>query len=239
MTTDEHDELALSKQARTVFVQDFTTVDRPFHVTAERVEAERERVFERAIASARAEGERLRTCIGTDLWPASLGQSVEVTPGLARRSTDGLLVAFRWRPVGVGGPFPRLDADLEVAPFGPLLTALSVRGRYRPTAVLAGRPDELLLHRITESTVRAFLGGLCVALADGERCGDQRWDGAGAAEPGPSAPSGGASTAGGVSASGGPSTTGRSLGHGGVQPTGQFWAAAGWGLVDAPSPPIG
>lgn len=91
---------------------------------------------------------------------------MEIHLGPFRRRGDRILIAFSWEAHGAASLFPQLDADLEAAPFGPDETVLTVRGTYDPPA---GRPgkvvDELLLHRIAESTIRAFLDALCAELA--------------------------------------------------------------------------
>lgn len=79
-------------------------------------------------------------------------------------------MAFSWEAVGSAASlFPRLDADIDLAPFGTDQTAISLGGRYEPPAGSFGRlADELLLHRIAGSTIRAFLNGICARLGDRE-----------------------------------------------------------------------
>lgn len=153
-----------------MFVQDFKTIDRPYDDVAARIAADTEKVLGAALDATRAEGERLRVKVGPAGWPAVLGKTVEVHPGPVRAQGDGVLVAFSWEVKGGASLFPRLDADLEVAPFGTNQTALALRGRYDPpVGPLGRRADQLLLHRLAESTIRAFLDSVCTSLGASSR----------------------------------------------------------------------
>ncbi|MHB1787269.1 MAG: hypothetical protein ACYCS7_14220, partial [Acidimicrobiales bacterium] len=88
--------------------------------------------------------------------------------GPLRAHGDGVLLAFSWDALGSTSLFPRLDADFEAAPLGMGRTQLVLRARYEPPGGALGRGvDRLLLHRVAESTLRAFLDRVCVGLADG------------------------------------------------------------------------
>lgn len=149
-----------------MFVQDFAVVERPFDEVAARFDGDRAAVLAGAFAAVRLEGERLRLRVGLAGWPSAFAKTVELTPGPVRELGDGLLVAFRWEAVGSSNSlFPRLDADLQVAPFGTDQTVVTLRGRYEPPAGQLGRlADQLVLHRLAESTMRAFLAGVCARL---------------------------------------------------------------------------
>jgi hypothetical protein len=59
-----------------------------------------------------------------------------------------------------------MSADLEVAPLDENLTQLTLRGRYEPPLGAVGRRiDRLLMHRVAEASVRAFLGRLVSTLS--------------------------------------------------------------------------
>ncbi len=95
-----------------------------------------------------------------------LAKTVEVTFGPVRSHSDVTLLAFTWQATGSGSLFPALDADLELSPLGEGRTELTLRGRYQPPGGVIGRRiDELLLHRLADATVRAFLSSLAARLA--------------------------------------------------------------------------
>ena len=157
----------LGREARAIFVQDFASLDAPFPAMAREAQHDQDGLLEHGLGAALSECEHLSEVVGPELWPTSLGRSADVVPGPTRQSPGGVLIAFRWEPVGTGGSFPQLDADLELAPLGPELTVVSVRGRYRRPECPPGEPNQdALMHRIAERTVRAFLTGVCLELRD-------------------------------------------------------------------------
>jgi hypothetical protein len=155
------------------FVQDRRVVDRPFEEVVAAVEAGGGAVLGKALDASREAGERLCARVAPASWPAALAKTVTVKPGPVRRFGDGILIAFSWEAEGGESLFPRLDADIEIAPFGVDRATLDLRGRYDPPAGNLGRvADKLLLHRLAESTVRAFLGSVCNAVAGRSGTGD-------------------------------------------------------------------
>jgi hypothetical protein len=155
-----------------VFVQDFVVVERPYDEVAERLVGDAKGILGEAFTASQAEGERLRVRVGLAGWPDAFAKTVELSPGPIRlRPEGGLLLAFSWQAVGsTASLFPRLDADLDVAPFGTDQTVVSLGGRYVPPAGALGRvADELVLHRLAGSTLRAFLNGLAERLTTGDR----------------------------------------------------------------------
>lgn len=166
-----------------MFVQEVALVDCPFDDVARRLEAdpiallappprdgllseEATRVAERIAGTAEeptdahADGSAGRRRVGPGAWPAALARTVTVQVGPVRRRDAALLVALSWSPDTdrTSGLLPSLEADLEVVPVGTSETALTLRGRYEPPAGAFGRRvDALVLHRLAEATVRAFL----------------------------------------------------------------------------------
>jgi hypothetical protein len=156
-----------------VFVQDHRVVERPFDEVAATFENGGGAVLGEALDATREAGEGLSAKVAPLSWPVALAKTVTIEPGPVRRFGDGILVAFSWKAEGGESLFPRLDADIEIAPFGVDRTTLELRGRYEPPAGNLGRvADKLLLHRLAESTVRAFLGSVCGAVADRSGIGD-------------------------------------------------------------------
>lgn len=147
------------------FVQDFKIVDRTFEEVASRFTSGVESLLGAGLVPARSEGERLRLKVAPRGWPAVLARTVEICPGPVRTVGDSLIVAFSWEAAAKDSLFPHLDADIEVAPFGLLQSVIAIHGRYEPPAGTSGaHADELLLHRLAESTVRAFLDGVCASV---------------------------------------------------------------------------
>jgi hypothetical protein len=152
------------------FVQDFKIVDSPYEQVVPQFTSGMGSLLQEGLRPALTEGERLRIKVAPAGWPAALARTVEVHPGPVRDIEDGVLVAFSWE-TGERSLFPRLDADFEVVRFGPQQTLISLRGRYEPPAGEFGRhADELLAHRIAESTLRAFLDGVCARLSARPLC---------------------------------------------------------------------
>lgn len=87
-----------------------------------------------------------------------LARKVEIELGQAVRMPTKTVVPLRWHATGVGGLFPSLDADLEVAPLGPMRTQLAISARYVPPLGAVGRAiDRALLFRVAEATLKDFL----------------------------------------------------------------------------------
>lgn len=150
-----------------MFVQDFATIEHPYLEVAVRLVADPATILGAAVDPTRREGERLTARVAPASWPAVLAKTVVVEVGSIRQFEDGLIVGFTWKASGGASLFPSLDADLDVAPFGSRRTSVTLRGNYQPPAGLIGRQiDQLLLHRLAEATVRAFLGNVCSCLGE-------------------------------------------------------------------------
>ena len=151
-----------------MFVQDFQVIEPQYWQVVEQLTADAQALLVGALDGARSEGERLRVRVGPPGWPAIVAKTVEIHPGPLRVYGDGVLLAFSWEASGSASLFPRLDADLEVAPLGAEGTQLILRARYEPPWGVLGRGvDKVLLHRVAESTVRAFLARICAGLTAG------------------------------------------------------------------------
>jgi hypothetical protein len=81
------------------------------------------------------------------------------------RRGDGWVVPFHWYGATAPALFPVMSAELYLAPLGPHETGLSFSGTYLPPLGGMGRmADMLLLHRVVERSVRAFLLALAAEL---------------------------------------------------------------------------
>lgn len=157
-----------------MFVQDFLVFDRSYdQVLACLGAGERsDALLGAALEGTREKGESLRARVGPAGWPAVFSKAVEIRSGPLRHHGDSVLIPLRWVASEGASLFPRLDADLEASPFGPAQTQLVLRARYEPPGGALGRGvDRVLLHRLAESTLRAFLAGIRTTLEqtiDGE-----------------------------------------------------------------------
>lgn len=141
-------------------------VDCPYEAVVRRFQARVEQVLGVAVEHTRDEGDRLTRKVAPAGWPAALAPTVALEVGPLRTQGNRLLVAFSWRSVGASSLFPRLEADLEITPCSTSETGLVLRGSYDPPAGPIGRRvDDLLLHRIAEATLRAFLDSVLASLA--------------------------------------------------------------------------
>ena len=149
-----------------MFVQDLMIVDRPAgEVVAELRDGA---ILGRAAEEAGEALGDLRVKVGPKSWPPLLAKTVEVTLGPERQHDDVTLLAFSWRATGHPSLFPTLDADLEVSPLGDSQSELSLRGRYEPPGGAPGKvADRLVLHRLADATMRAFLSRLALRLEAG------------------------------------------------------------------------
>lgn len=87
-----------------------------------------------------------------------IARQVEIELGDAVRMPTKTVVPLRWHATGATGLFPSLDADLEVAPLGPMRTQLAISARYVPPLGALGRAiDRALLFRVAEATLKDFL----------------------------------------------------------------------------------
>jgi hypothetical protein len=92
---------------------------------------------------------------------------VRLDLGQAVRAQTKTVVPMRWAPVGGGGLFPELDADLEIAAIAPGRCQLAMSARYVPPLGVMGRAlDRAVLFRVAEATIKDFLDGVAEHLAE-------------------------------------------------------------------------
>jgi hypothetical protein len=101
--------------------------------------------------------------------PARMGEfvarTVLVRLGEPSARGDVVMVPIRWEDAQHPALFPVLDGDLEVAPLDVDRCRVVLYAAYRPPLRAVGRLiDDALLHRVAESTVRAFLHRAAQAL---------------------------------------------------------------------------
>lgn len=97
---------------------------------------------------------------------ARVGRRVEVQLGSWVDVPPGVLIPISWRAAEATELFPRMEADLMLAPMGASITQLSICGRYTPPLAGLGQLlDRALLHRIAEATINDFLARTAHLLA--------------------------------------------------------------------------
>jgi hypothetical protein len=150
-----------------MFVSDFVIVDLPIRETQRRLLEEAGTRLSTHALAADDEAAELRLRVGPEIWGRQvIGKAVSVELGATRVRGDRLVIALRWEGTGTAGAiFPDLDADLELAPLGPGATQVTLQGRYQPPVPVIGPGmDRLVLHRLAQSSIRAFLRRLAEAL---------------------------------------------------------------------------
>ena len=147
-----------------MLLHDYAYVPIPVERVRDRIVADHGEWLSPMAAGAAREGDVLRLRVGPIESLPMLGKTVTVHTGEAIARGEVTVVPMTWQATGSPGLFPALTADLEVAAIGPMLTQLTLRGRYEPPlGALGQRLDRLLMHRVAEATIRAFM----LRLAEG------------------------------------------------------------------------
>jgi hypothetical protein len=116
---------------------------------------------------AQARGDGLLGEVGIGPLGARLRRQVRIRLGEPVRFPSMTSLPLTWEPVGLEGLLPRLDANLELGPLGGDRTQLAMSARYRPPLGVVGQAvDRLLLHRVAEATVKAFLDRVGQAITN-------------------------------------------------------------------------
>lgn len=109
-------------------------------------------------------GERLLADVGFG-DRSRLDRSVAIDLGPPIRMASKTILPLKWTAARTSRLFPSLEADLEVAPLGPLQTQLAMSARYVPPFGALGKAiDRTLLHRVAEATLKDFLDRVGAAL---------------------------------------------------------------------------
>ena len=111
-----------------------------------------------ALVSAGGDLEELLMAeVGFTVAGRRLGSRVEIKVGEPAALGEGMAMPLSWKSASREELFPKLEADLELAPLGNSMTQLSVNARYEPPLALVGRIlDRTLLHRVAEAVIRDF-----------------------------------------------------------------------------------
>lgn len=145
-----------------MFVSHVTRVSLPFETAADR--------FGNVVGDlaglahgAYREGEKVQARIGTG--NPVLAKRVFLEIGQAARTSRELIVPVSWRATSTPHLFPRMDAQLTLAPATDDTTQVSFSGSYSvPFGPVGEFFDEALLHRVAKQTVENFVERVTGAL---------------------------------------------------------------------------
>jgi hypothetical protein len=155
--TWSYDRAARPSRYLAMILHDFVTVELPL-ADVERVVLDGSSLLDASAAAAYAQGECLRLRVGPGGSDGRCTKSIHVEVGQPHIHDDTVGIPMLLEAVGTPGLFPRLDANVELAPLSASLTQLTFFGSYGPPLGKFGRKlDNLLLHRVAELTIRAFL----------------------------------------------------------------------------------
>jgi hypothetical protein len=146
-----------------MFVHYETEVHLPMAAVERGLETLRSQLVTMADVAYR-EGEELRTRVG----PGAVAKEVRLDIGTPEIHRSGLIYPVKWSAVGSEVLFPRLTAELIVSHDGPDRTRINMDGTYQPPLGQLGKVvDRVLLRRVAESTVKAWIDRLAESLTAG------------------------------------------------------------------------
>jgi hypothetical protein len=156
---------ASTSSERPLLVHDFVYVDQPMALVIQRLRADAAALFTSVTDGARHDEQEARLRVGPLGEAPLLSRTVRVTCAEGVQSGDTFILPLTWTAERMAAAFPVMQADLEIAPFGDDRTQITLMGRYEPPLGSVGRGlDRLLLHRLAQATVRAFLARLRLRL---------------------------------------------------------------------------
>ncbi|HEY7468955.1 MAG TPA: hypothetical protein VIC07_05430 [Acidimicrobiia bacterium] len=146
-----------------MFVSYFTYVPLPVGEVEKRLDDLRSELDSWAGIAYR-NGEELRSRVGPG--SGSLAKEVALQLGTSEVHRAGVVFPMSWSATGAGVLFPKLEADLTLSPVGAGQTSISLEGTYEPPLGSLGRMvDRVLLRRVAESTVKAWVDRLADAIS--------------------------------------------------------------------------
>jgi hypothetical protein len=149
-----------------MFVRYFVEIPRPATEVEEDILLTPSVWASAAATGAESRGVTLLAEVGFGANGSRLAKAVEIEFGPPVRFPSKTVLPMSWRAAGLEGLFPRLEADIEVAPLGPNRTQLSISAQYDPPLGSVGKAlDRAVLHRVAEATVKDFLDRTAGTLA--------------------------------------------------------------------------
>lgn len=111
-------------------------------------------------------GNLLLAEIGFGTRPARINTSVNLRVDQPIRFPSRTVLPVSWSPAFLEALIPSLDADIELGELGRGRTQLSIGARYASPLESPGETlDRALLHRVAETTVKAFLDRVAEQLS--------------------------------------------------------------------------
>lgn len=90
--------------------------------------------------------------------PGPVAKTVRLTVGIPLVLEDETVIPLSWQATGVTRLFPKLEAELRLAPVSDRVSKLSLQGSYQPPLGALGEAlDRAVLHRVAESTIKHFV----------------------------------------------------------------------------------
>ena len=147
-----------------MLISDYTQIEEPFAAVSQRFGAPGVPWLAGDAVKAYGDGEAILIRLRPETGPVRVGKQVHVDVGRPRQHGEALVIPISWCATGASRLFPRMEADLEIAPFG-ASTILTLMGRYEPPLGAVGRGlDRTLFHRVAAASVRAFLERAAASL---------------------------------------------------------------------------
>jgi len=110
------------------------------------------------------DGERLRARVGPQgHWQPAKKVLIEI--GSPVRGSTETWIPLTWSATRVCALFPRLEGDIVISEVSTSFTQIAFRGMYEVPLGTVGRTlDRVLLHRLAEATIKAFLDRIAQAI---------------------------------------------------------------------------
>ena len=145
-----------------MFIYYFAQADRSFEEAREILSRLLEGLSDSADIAYR-EGEELR--LRASAGRRQIAKTVHLDVGEMVELNDQSVVPITWEATGAPSLFPRMEAELILAPVSQSITQIALRGSYKPPLGKMGEvANRALLHRVAESTVKRFVDRLRDAM---------------------------------------------------------------------------
>jgi hypothetical protein len=150
-----------------MLVRDYAYVDAPAAMVQQRLVQGAGSWLGSAAAHAADVGNDVRVRLGPRGLDGTVSKEIVVHTGDPVCRPSATVIPLTWRASGSSALFPIFHGDLEVAPLGEQRTQLSLWGHYDPPLGALGiAVDKVVMHRVAEASVRAFLRDVAAVLTE-------------------------------------------------------------------------
>ncbi len=147
-----------------MFVHDFDFVERPVHEVRQRLISDPKKWLESAFKYADEVGDTVLLKLGLG---GGIAKWIELKIGTPRMRGEVLVLPISWEATGPKNLFPKMQAELEVASFGPDQTQLVFLGSYEaPLGGIGEKMDNALMHRVAEASIRKMISQLAISFSN-------------------------------------------------------------------------